>query len=103
MLSVVLAPSDRTQKLLEAARQKLVRADSPLLLRMTTFLRLSCLTLDEPGAYSQLMQKLCSHKEWWLTCEVTLDGTLRSSHPDITLALAPIHRLYHPQALPLAA
>jgi hypothetical protein len=99
MLSVVFTRSDRIQKLLESARQKLVTADIPQMLRITAFLRISCLTLDEPGAYFNLMQKLCSHKEWWMTCKVTAAETLTSSNPEINLLLEPINLLHQPQTV----
>lgn len=90
------ATSDRTQQLLESARQKLLATDTPKLLRITSFLRLSCLALDEPGAYSKLLQQLCSHRAWWLTCTVTVAGTLKSSHPEIDHLLTPLNRLHQP-------
>jgi hypothetical protein len=73
------------------------------MLRMTAFLRLSCLTLHQPGAYSTLMQTLCSHQDWWITCEATPGGTLTSSDPEINRLLEPINRLHQSQILPLAA
>lgn len=91
------ANTDRTQKLLESARQKLLITDLPQLLRVTAFIRLSCLTLDEPGAYSKLMQQLSCYKEWWMTCEVTATGTLKSENPKINLLLEPINLLHQPQ------
>jgi hypothetical protein len=95
--------TDRTQQLLESARQKLLRNDVPPLLRVTAFLRISCLAVDEPGAYAKLMQQLCSHQAWWTTCTASSDGTLKSSNPEINLLLASINRLHQPQTLSLAA
>jgi len=103
MSAINLAPTDRTQQLLKSAQQKLVMADVPPLLRMTAFLRLSCLALNDSIAYSVLLQKLCCHQNWWLTCEVTSAGTLHSSNAEVNLLLAPINRLHEPQILPLAA
>lgn len=107
MVSNTLALSDRTQSLLTAAQQKLRATDSPKMLRFTAFLRLSCLTLDQPGAFIDLMHQLSFHQNWWLTCEVTLDGTLKSSHSAINFLLEPINALHRPrpqsQLLPLAA
>jgi hypothetical protein len=97
------ATTTRKQKLLESARQKLVMKDVPPMLCMIAFLRISCRTVDEPGAYSKMMMQLCSHKEWWTTCTITSEGTLKSFNPKINLLLAPINLLHQPQALPLAA
>lgn len=107
MLTQTLAPSDRAQALLTAAQQKLRATDSPKMLRFTAFLRLSCLTLEQPGAFADLMHQLSFHQNWWLTCEVTSDGTLKSSHSAINFLLEPINALHRPQSrfspLPLAA
>ncbi|PSB34133.1 hypothetical protein [Stenomitos frigidus] len=97
-------PSKQAQPRLEAARQKLLAPHVPPLLRMTAFLRLSCSTLEAPGAYSQLMQALFSHHPtWWQTCEVTAAGALQSSDPEIQLLLAVVSQLHAPQDLLLAA
>ncbi|MDX2228092.1 MAG: hypothetical protein NW220_00550 [Leptolyngbyaceae cyanobacterium bins.349] len=103
MSAINLAPTDRTQRLLESAKQKLVMANVPPLLRMTAFLRLSCLALNGSITYSILLQKLCRHQNWWMTCNVTPEGTLKSSNAEINLLLAPINWLHEPQILPLAA
>ena len=103
MSMIISAPSDRTQDLLTAARQKLVTPDLPQVLRMSAFLRLTCLTLEESGAYTQLMQQLFEYPQWWLTCKVTPVGTLHSSNPNINRLLEPINHLHYPQILLLAA
>jgi len=87
--------SIRTQRLLMAARQKLLVPHGSPLLRMTTFLRLSCAALEQSGAYPRLMQALFDHNsEWWKTCEVMPEGTLQSSDPEIQMHLAAVLQLH---------
>jgi hypothetical protein len=85
----------RTHYLLEAARKKLLTSPMPLLLRITTFLRLSCTAVEAPGMFYQLMQALFNHDtEWWKTCDITPAGTVQSSDPEIQILLAiaqPLH------------
>ncbi len=97
MLFSITAPTAQIQKSLQAAREKLLAANVPQLLRVTGFLRLSCLTLEEPGAYSELLQKLCEYPCWWTLCDVTPAGTLESTNPQISRLLAPINALHYPQ------
>ncbi len=108
MMSTSVAPSsDRAQVLLVAAQQKLHANDMPKLLRFTAFLRLSCLTLNQPGTFADLLQQLSCYPSWWLTCEVTSAGTLKSSQAAICALLEPVNRLHQPQlparSLPWAA
>jgi hypothetical protein len=85
--------------LLESARKKLLSPYAPVLLRIVGFVRLSCNTLDKPGAYSQLMQALSEHnKEWWKACEILPDGMLFFSDPAIHALLEPVLQL-HPQIM----
>jgi hypothetical protein len=89
-------PSPRPQeRLLQSARQKLLAPHVPPLLRITAFLRLSCLALEVPGAYSQLMQALSNHDpEWQHTCDILPAGTLKSTDPQVQHHLAAILRLH---------
>lgn len=88
-------PSKQTQQLLASARQKLLAPHVPALLRITAFLRLSCAALGTDGAYPQLMQALFRYdKEWWKACEVSPDGVLCSSDPEIYWLLEPVLQLY---------
>lgn len=108
MMSTSVAPChDRASVLLAAAQQKLRATDLPKLLRFTAFLRLSCLTLNQPGTFADLLQQLSRYPSWWLTCEVTPEGTLKSSHSAICALLESVNQLHRPQAparsLPLAA
>ncbi len=87
--------SDRTQRLLAAARAKLLAPHVPALLRMTAFLRISYSAQGEANAYSQLMQALSQHHpEWWTTCEVTASQVLYSHNPEIQALLTPIVTLH---------
>jgi len=94
-MTILYPPANRTQQLLESARQKLLAPHVSPLLRMTAFLRISCAALEEPGAYSQLMQALFQHdREWWKTCEVTPEGMLSSSDPEIQWLLERVLKLH---------
>lgn len=94
-MSTNYPPANRTQSLLEAARQKLLASHVSPLLRMTAFLRISCAALEEAGAYSQLMQALFQHdREWWKTCEITPEGILSSSDPEIQWLLEKVLKLH---------
>lgn len=94
-VSLYPASSSRTRRLLTAARQKLLAPHDQPLLQMTAFLRLSCAALEQPGAYPRLMQALFDHNsEWWKACEVTPEGTLQSSDPEIQMQLAAVLQLH---------
>lgn len=91
--------SARREQLLYTARQKLLAADVPFLLRVTAFLRLSCLALGYPETYPRLMQGLCDHNpEWWHTCDVTATGVLESADPEIQQRLAIVLQAHSTQA-----
>jgi hypothetical protein len=98
------AHSNSPDQLLQAAQKKLLEIDSPFLLRIVSFLRLSCLALEDKGVYSKLLKELSEQdKEWWTTCTITATGTLTSSNPTIKKLLEPVQRLHQVQDLPKAA
>ncbi len=98
------ASFSKTQQILQAAQQKLLFTDTPLMLRAASFLRLSCLASEKPGAYSKLLKALSEqHQEWWNTCEVTPAGLLKSSDLRIHQLLAPVLYLHQNQDGQLAA
>lgn len=91
----ITAPSNQAPQLLELAKQKLLAPNVPMVMRITAFLRLSCLALGEAGCYSQLMQTLFNHNpEWWKTCEVTSDGLLISSDLEVQKLLSVVLQLH---------
>lgn len=81
---------------LHVARQKLQTADVPFQLRVTYYLRVSCITLNTPeNSYSNLLKALFSHNPDWLnTCQVTPMGHLQSSDRTIDDILSPIKKLH---------
>ena len=101
-MTTVDSQANANQQRLAAARQKLIAPHVPALLRITAFLRLSCATLDTPGAYPQLMQALAQYnKEWWTACDISPDGMLYSLDPEIYWLLEPVLQL-HAQPLAIA-
>jgi hypothetical protein len=81
---------------LTVARQKLQSTDVPMVLRVSSYLRLSCSALNSDSIrYSRLMQALYTENSAWLdTCVVTSVGTVRSNHPVINELLKPITALH---------
>ncbi len=103
MLNPRTPDRDRTQFLLAFARHRLLATDLPQILRVTAFLRLSCSVLDDPEAYSHLLEQLAAYPGWWLTCSVTPATTLTSSDPAIADLFAPINHLHQLNHLPQSA
>jgi hypothetical protein len=95
LASAASTPSTRCQRLLQSARQKLLAAHVPLRLRITAFLRLSCLALEGSGTYSHLMQTLLEQNpDWWSTCDVLPTGTLKSTDAKVQKQLRCILQLH---------
>lgn len=95
---------------LTVAREKLQAMDTPLLLRVSYYLRVSCLALDSNHLrYSSLMKSLYQQNSAWLeTCLVTPQGYLQSSDRAINQLLWPITALHQAdqtveQPLPVSA
>ncbi|MGA7933250.1 MAG: hypothetical protein WCA35_06860 [Kovacikia sp.] len=92
------------EQTLAAAQQKLLATDGPMMLRMVSFLRISCSLLEEKGAYSSLMKQLFQcDAQWWASCVITSDGLVKSNNPDIQNLLLPVLSLYQATDLPFAA
>lgn len=97
------APNTKA-KTLAAAQRKLLDNHVPMMLRVVSFLRISCSVLEEKGAYSGLMQQLFQCDDQWLaSCVVLPNGLLKSSNPEIQQLLMPVLSLYQTIELPLAA
>jgi hypothetical protein len=81
---------------LQVARQKLQASDVPFQLRVTYYLRVSCLQMDAQGiSYTNLMRALFIHNpEWLQTCKVTEIGSLQSSDRTINQHLSSIEDLH---------
>ncbi len=95
-----VSPRNRSQQILQAAQQRLQTSDRPLLFRIISFLRLSCLVLPEKGAYSKLLKDLSvQDSQWWTTCKITAKGKLTTSNPAIKQLLNPILKLHRGQNL----
>ena len=91
-----------TEKL-QIARQKLQLQDMPFQIRITAYLRICCLILDQQnhqsGRYAKLLKELYHHDEnWWQTCQISIYGGLQSSDPIVTDLLQPIEVLHNPQS-----
>lgn len=83
--------------LLFAAQTKLFAENVPALLRISAFLRLSCLAMPEPGQYSKLMKALFEQDgEWYESCSITEAELILSSNPKIHQMLIPILQLHQP-------
>lgn len=83
---------------LTTAREKLQAPDVPMTLRISSYLRISCLALKAEGIrYSSLMQALSSHNPQWMeTCAVSPEGYLESSDCMVSELLSPINALHRP-------
>lgn len=81
---------------LEVAKQKLQAADVPFQLRITAYLRICCLILDQDGGrYSKLLKALYHYDaNWWQTCQVSAYGGLQSTDPIVTDLLHSIEALH---------
>ena len=93
--------------LLDYARTKLL-TKMPRQLKMTSYLRLSCLAIRKlrqkpeiagkpslnetfDDSYSHLLQALCNHNpEWWRYCWSSDRGILKSDDPTINKLLQPL-------------
>lgn len=86
---------------LTTARQKLQLTDVPFPLRVSYYLRISCLALNSSRVrYSRLMAALYTQNPAWLeTCTVTSTGRLQSSDRTINTLLRPITALHQTQQL----
>lgn len=86
---------------LEFAKQKLQAADVPFQIRITSYLRLCCLILDQDGSrYSKLLKALYNYDaNWWQTCQISAYGGLQSTDPIVTDLLHSIEAL-HPVNMP---
>jgi len=85
---------------LQIARQKLQATEIPFLIRAVSFLRLSCSVMPAPNAYSELMKALFLYNpQWWMQCEITAHGDLRSTDLTINHYLQPIKALHRPAQL----
>lgn len=87
-----------SSKSLTIASEKLQACDVPMTLRISSYLRISCLALKAEGVrYSSLMQALSSHNPQWMeTCVVSPEGYLESSDCMISELLSPINALHKP-------
>lgn len=91
-------------KTLAAAQKKLLANHVPMMLRVVSFLRISCSVLEEKGAYARLMKQLFQCDEQWLaSCVVLPGGFLKSSNPEIQQLLMPVLSLYQTVEFPFAA
>jgi len=95
---------------LAIARNQLHTANIPLILRISYYLRISCLRLNSKTTrYSRLMDALVMQNPNWLaTCVVTPMGTVESSDRTINALLHPITTLHladqcRRQSFPMAA
>lgn len=93
-------PEDSIHIALRVAHQKLMDTHTPLLLRVTTYLRLCCLVVQHTilrdrftvsnELYFKLVQSLqVRDPEWWVNCTITEDG-LSFSNPHIQELLHPL-------------
>ncbi len=91
--------SNSPHQILRAAQLKLQAMDDPLLFRIISFLRLSCLVMEKKGVYAKLLRSLSEQdSQWWTTCKVTSSGTLTTSNLAIKKLLVPVlklHRTYY--------
>ncbi|NJN88864.1 MAG: hypothetical protein HC881_24510, partial [Leptolyngbyaceae cyanobacterium SL_7_1] len=83
-------------KRLQLAKRTLQNTTVPFPIRVDSYVRLSCCTLDEQGEqYSKLMKALYSYnQEWWRMCQVTSSGKLHSADPIVNQLLRPIEELH---------
>jgi len=93
---------------LQTARQMLLTSDKPHLLRVISYLRISCSVMrayrqgllshsvSASGiTFSSLMQSLYQHdSEWWKHCQITIGGQLTSNDAVIDQLLQPINALH---------
>lgn len=87
---------------LELAKQKLQASDVPFQIRITSYLRICCLLLDqEGGRYSKLLKALYNYdSNWWQTCQISSYGGLQSSDPIVTDLLHSIEALHQANLQP---
>jgi hypothetical protein len=83
-------------KRLELAKRTLQNTNVPFQIRVDSYVRISCCTLDEQGErYSKLMKALYTYnQEWWRMCQITSSGKLHSTDPIVNQLLHPIEELY---------
>jgi hypothetical protein len=95
---------------LQVARQSLLTSDKPHLLKVISYLRISCsvmrarrqglqsasVSATSPGIkFSGLMQSLYAYdSEWWKHCQVTVTGQLTSNDAVIAQLLQPINAFH---------
>jgi len=85
---------------LQIARQKLEATEIPFVLRAVAFLQLSCSVMPEKDAYTQLIKALLEHDPlWWIKCEATAYGDLRSTDWTINQYLQPIKALHRSEPI----
>jgi hypothetical protein len=90
-----LTSANHQERILQIARQKLLASHVSPILRITAFLRLSCLALEGSGNYSQLMRSLFDYDpDWWRTCDITPTGELISTDVEVQQRLALVLRLH---------
>lgn len=87
------------------ARQKLMETDTPLLLKISYYLRISCSVMQklyqqqktdyQEITYTNLIKLLFSYdSEWWKKCIITATGELKSDDYVINELLYPIAKFH---------